>query len=91
MSTSVGSAILAVLESDALAVEGPPLLAFLTDFGAAGGDQFKIMAAVVKLQGAVVGSLPALETAISAQIAAALTAKLQAAIASVQAAVHPAT
>lgn len=85
MTTKAGSAILGVLESDTLAVEGPAIIAFLTDFGAAAGDPLKLSAAFVKLQGAFVGSLPQLEATISQQIAAALTAKLQALIAAAQA------
>lgn len=82
---SIGKTILAVLESDALTSEGPIVLSFLTDFAAAAGDPLKIMAAVVKLQGAVTGSLPQIEATVSVQLAAALTTKLQALIATAQA------
>jgi hypothetical protein len=85
MATSTGQAILAVIESDLLTAGGAPLINFVTAFGAAGGDPLKIAAAWVQLQGAVVGVLPSLEVTLSQQIAAALTAKLAAAIASAQA------
>jgi hypothetical protein len=87
---SLGKVILAVLESDALTIEGPPVIAFLTDVGNAAGDTLKLAAAVVKLQGAVVGTLPQLEATLSQQLAAALTTKISALIASAQAAVKPA-
>jgi hypothetical protein len=83
------SAILAVLTSDALTAEGPPLIKFLTAFGAAAGDPLKISAALVGLQGDVIASLPSLETTLAQQITAALTAKLQGAITAAQAAVTP--
>lgn len=89
MSSNSGSAILAVLASDALTVEGPPLIKFLTAFGAASGDPLKIAAAFVGLQGDIVASLPSLEGALATQISAALTAKLQAAITAAQSAVTP--
>jgi len=89
MSNSAGSVILAVLESDALATEGPPLIKFLTAVGSAGGDPLKLGAAVVALQGDVIGTLPTLEATLSAQIASALTAKLTAAISAAQAAAAP--
>lgn len=89
MSNSAGSAILAVLESDALQAEGPPLIKFLTAVGAAAGDPLKLSAAVVALQGDVIGSLPSLEATLAQQITAALTAKLQALIAAAQAKVSP--
>ena len=85
MSTSPGSAILAVLESDALTAEGPPLIKFLTAFAAAAGDPLKISAAYIELQGAVIGTLPTLETTLAQQISAVLTQKLQAAITAAQA------
>jgi hypothetical protein len=76
---------LAVIESDLLTTAGAPLLAFLTSFGAAGGDPAKIALAWVALQGALLGSLPTLEATLSQQIAAALTAKLESAITAIQA------
>jgi hypothetical protein len=85
MATSTGQAILAVLESDLLTAEGTPILAFLTSFGQAAGDPLKIAAAWVALQGAFIGGMPGLESALSQQIAAALNAKLVAAIAAAQA------
>jgi len=85
ITASSGQTLLAILESDILTAAGAPLLQFLTAFGAAGGDQLKIAMAFVALQGELVGSLPSLESALSQQLAAALTAKLQAAIAGAQA------
>jgi hypothetical protein len=84
-----GSAVSGVLASDALTAEGPPLIKFLTAFGAAAGDPLKISAAFVGLQGDVIASLPQLETTVIQQITTQLTAKLQAAIAAAQAAVSP--
>jgi hypothetical protein len=86
---TAGQLILAALTSDVLTSEGPPVLAFLTAFGAAAGDPLKITAAWAKLQGDVIGSLPTLEAAVSAQIATALTARITAAIAAAQAAAAP--
>jgi hypothetical protein len=89
MSTPVptaGQAFLAMLESDLLTSASGPLLTFLTAFGAAAGDPTKIALAWVGLQGSLIGSLPALEAALSQQIAAALTAKLQEAITKIKAA-----
>lgn len=91
MSSNAGSAILAVLTSDALTTEGPPLITFLTAFGAAAGDPLKIAAAWAKLQGDILGSLPSFEATLSAQIASVLTTKLQAQIAAAQAALKPAS
>ena len=81
---TAGAAFLAMLESDLLTTASGPLLAFLTAFGAAAGDPTKIALAWVGLQGSLVGSLPVLEATLSQQIAAALTAKLQAAITAIK-------
>jgi hypothetical protein len=89
MSVSTGQAFLAVIESDILTAAGSPLLAFLTEFGAAGGDPIKITLAWVKLQGGLIGGLPGVEVALAQQIATALQAKLVAAINSIQAKVNP--
>ena len=85
MATTTGQAILAILESDVLTTEGTPILTFLTAFGAAAGDPLKITAAWIQLQGALIGGLPGVETALAQQIAQALQAKLVAAIAAAQA------
>lgn len=85
----MNSAILGVVTSDILTAEGPVLIKFLTAFGAANGDPLKLTAAWIGLQGDVVASVPGLEATLSQQIAAALTAKLQATIAAAQAAATP--
>jgi aryl-alcohol dehydrogenase-like predicted oxidoreductase len=89
MSVSTGQGILAIIESDVLTAAGSPLLAFLTEFGAAGGDPVKIALAWVKLQGGLIGGLPGVEVALAQQIASALQAKLTAAIQAIQAKVAP--
>lgn len=91
MSNTAGSAILAVLASDALTAEGPPLIKFLTAVGTAAGDPLKLSAAFIGLQGDVIASLPSLEVTLAQQITQALTAKLQAAIAAAQAKVSGAS
>lgn len=68
--------------ADALSAGGSPLLNFLSAFGAAAGDPAKITAAFVAFEGAELGALPSFEAVLSQQIAAALTARVQAAIAS---------
>ncbi len=86
---STGSAILAVLESDALSIEGPILITFLTAVGASNGDKLKLAAAVVQLQASVIASLPNLEATVFQQLASALTVKLQSTIAAAQSAAAP--
>lgn len=81
-----GKLILAVLLSDALETEGPVVITAINQVGAARGDPFKLAAAWVQFQGAVVGALPSLEADVSEQIATALTAKIQDAINKAQAA-----
>lgn len=85
MANSVGQQILAVLELDFLTAAGQPLITFLGAVGAAAGDPLKISAALVALQGSLIGQLPTFEASLSQQIATALQAKLAAAIAAAQA------
>lgn len=85
MATSAGQQILAVLELDFLTAAGAPLLTFLSAAGAANGDPLKLSAALVALQGSLIGQLPSFEATLSQQIATALQAKLAAAIAAAQA------
>jgi hypothetical protein len=75
--------VLAIIEGDLLNAAGSPLLTFLAQFAAAAGDPAKVTAAVVQLEGALVGALPGLEGTLAQQIAAALTAKLQQALSNV--------
>jgi hypothetical protein len=84
-SQSNGQAILAILESDLLTAEGSPLIALLTAQTAAAGDPFKEIAALSAFRGAVIGSLPGLESGVIAQIDNAIIVKVQAAIAKAQA------
>jgi hypothetical protein len=77
---TAGQKFFQLLLQDVLSTGGTPLLTFLAAFGAAAGDPVKIEEAFVALTGAEVGQLPAFEGLISQQIAAALTAKVQAAM-----------
>ncbi len=80
---STAQAFLALILKDALTAGAQPLLTFLAAFGSAAGDPIKIEAAWVAFRGAEIGQLPAFEAALSAQIAAALTARVQALVAKV--------
>jgi len=86
---TLGQALLAVIETDLLTTLGQPLITFLSNVGAAGGDPLKLAAAWAGFQGALLGTLPSLEITLSQQISAALIAKVQAAIAKAEAAQTP--
>lgn len=79
MSVSTGQALLAIIESDILTSAGGPLLQFLQKVQA-NPTPLNTAAQWIALQGALVGSLPTMETTLAAQILGALQAKLEAAI-----------
>lgn len=84
MTPTSAQALLALIEGDLLTAEGTPILTFLQALSTAAGDPVKVAAAWVALQGAVVGSLPGLETTLIQQLISAITGKLQAALAKAQ-------
>ncbi len=78
---SAGQQFFGMVLKDMLTIGGGPLLTFLNSFSAAAGDPVKIEAALLALQGAEIGQLTPFEALLSSQIAGALSAKLQAAMA----------
>lgn len=81
--TSAGQQFLTLLKNDALLSFGPPLLTFLTNVSAAGGDPIKLTAAWVQLQGNAIEAAPTALAGLESQLATLIATKLQAAIAKV--------
>jgi hypothetical protein len=77
-STSVQSEILAVLKQDVFGVLEQPLLTFLTALSAAQGDRIKIAAAFLQFEGNLAPALPAFIAELEQQLAAWLTARIEA-------------
>lgn len=82
MTTSVGQAILAVVQSDIASVAGAPLETFLEDVQAANGNLGLEAAALLKLEAAAPGAGIQLELAVQQQLVGFALSKLQAYIAS---------
>jgi hypothetical protein len=81
---STGQQILAVLELDLLTTAGSPVLTFLQAV-AKSPNTLGYAAALIQLQGNLIGALPTFEATLAQQISTSLTNKLQAAIAKAEA------
>jgi len=75
---TLGQTLISLIEQDGLIAFGGPLLNFLTAVQTANGDQVKIAAAFIGLQGAVIAAAPGALGGLETQLAGILAAKLQA-------------
>jgi len=82
--TTTGSALVTLLESDLLVTLGPQLLALLTAEKAANGDPIKSMAAWVAFLGAVQPALLTLEATVIGQVIGLIQGKLSALVTAAQ-------
>lgn len=73
---SVGNEILQLVEGDVFTEAGPAILGFLNDEAKANGDPFKMAAAWVKLQGAMVAAAPNLEGDAVTQLSEIIAGKI---------------
>lgn len=82
MSTSVGQAILAVVEADLTSVAGAPIIQFLKDCEAANGNVGLEGVALLKLEAAAPGAGIQLELEVQNQLLNLALTKIQAYVAS---------
>lgn len=78
----VGQAILKLIESDALLDFGPALGTFGQQIVASNGDKLKQAAAVVQLQGGLIGAAPAALGGLESRLASIVVSKVSALTAS---------
>lgn len=81
--------ILQLLENDALIAFAPALITFLTNVQKANSNPLALTAAYVQLQGDLVGAEPQAIGAITGQLAAAISTKIQALLTQAQSAPVP--
>lgn len=82
---TAGKALLTLIESDLLIDAGPALATFGQQIVASNGDKLKQAAAVVQLQGALIGAAPSALGGLESELASIVVSKVQQLVSTAQA------